>query len=218
MKIKINIEKKHLYVFAIIATLLVAGVFAAARFSGTSGVGHDSNEIGVTINGQTIPLQQAIDQKLIGGGTSLQTVSNTCSGTTVCKAFCPAGTTALSGSCVLQSPGSNTPLQNMGLEPASAGTTGSTGWSCAYSTTANILVQANCGGVPSITTGKGALSCRYISQLTKVTCNSDEFLTGCMNVHVPDGQTVCGVVFDKNSCSASCDNSYEVQAVCCKIV
>jgi len=70
MKIKMNIEKKHLYIFAIIAALLTAGVFATARFAGTSGVGHDSSEVGVTINGQTVSLQQAINQGLIGGGGS----------------------------------------------------------------------------------------------------------------------------------------------------
>src|SRR3989338_597686 len=274
MKIKMNIEKKHLYIFAIIAALLTAGVFATARFAGTSGVGHDSSEVGVTINGQTVSLQQAINQGLIGGGgsaairrqgreksstgaditkiitlesagiliisgtvqtgyyqsqgitaghtsalvvdgspcsnaaeyipqsyytpfhtsnscvlkietgqhtlklavdpqsptvrtstdmqyvvireassgglgggtqISIQTATNTCSGTTVCRAFCPAGTKAISGGCILQSsPSGNIPIQNSGLEPASSGTTGSTGWGCAYTNTGNFAVTAIC--------------------------------------------------------------------------
>lgn len=68
MKIEVKIEKKHLVALAILGVLLLAGIFAYAYGTSSPQVfGHSAGEVDVEINGNTMTLQDAITNNLIGG-------------------------------------------------------------------------------------------------------------------------------------------------------
>jgi hypothetical protein len=64
IRIELNIEKKHMYM-TLAAVLLIAGLTFAIADVDQQLPWHDSSTIEVTASGQTVSLQEALDQNLV---------------------------------------------------------------------------------------------------------------------------------------------------------